>query len=258
MSARTYFQELEFDLPSKLLEELVRLFGEMPAGPLNAEALGHVEEEQGVYQLFKDGQLVYIGKTDAEAGLKKRLSRHAAKIQSRRNLPVEQVTFKAIRVYVFTAMDLESLLISHYREAGQQPDWQHSGFGSNDPGKERDTTRVKETNFDAQYPIDLDFQVTIEADGNAITVAELLQQMKKQLAYNIRFETRRGGGRKPHQDLEDAEVQLPSKTGTVLSFLKLAKRELGASWRITALPGYVIAYKNDRRPIPSGTIIEAD
>lgn len=256
MSARTYFQELEFDLPSKLLEELVKLFGEMPDGHLNAESLGHVEEEQGIYQLFKDDQLVYIGKTDAEAGLKKRLARHAAKIQSRRNLSAEHVTFKAIRVYVFTAMDLEALLINYYKESGLQLEWQHSGFGSNDPGKERDTTTFKKDHFDTMYPIDLELEVTIEMENNTITVADLFKQMKKQLDYNIRFQSR-GGGRKPHQDLEDAEVTLPSKSGTVLSYLKIAKRELGTNWKITALPGYVIAYKNDTRKIPSGTTIEA-
>lgn len=255
MPLRSYIEELEFDLPSKLLEELVALFDEMPAGQLDADSLQSVDEEQGVYQLFKDGQLVYIGKTDSEAGLKKRLQRHSVKIQSRLNLEISQVTFKAIRVFVFTAMDLESLLIKHYREQGQRPDWQHSGFGSNDPGRERDTTKVKPENFDYKYPIDLDQTVTIESDASDISVADLLSQAKKQLSYNIRF----AGGRKPHTDLREATVNLPKNEIAVRALLKLAKAALGDAWQITALPGYVIIYK-ERAPkkYPSGEVIEAN
>lgn len=257
MPTRDYIEELEFDLPTKLLEELVKLFEEMPAGKLSAASLNRVEEEQGVYQLFKDEKLVYIGKTDSDAGLKKRLLRHAFKIQSRKNLNVEQVTFKAIRVYVFTAMDLEALLISHYRDKGQRPDWQHSGFGSNDPGRQRDTTKVKPENFDAKYPIDLSIIVSIDSDSDKITVAELFRQMKDRLSYNIRFQTS-GQGRKPHPDLNEAEAQLPdTKEATVLNLLKAAKRALGKNWRITALPGYVIVYKDDNSKYPSGTAIES-
>lgn len=258
MTTRDYVEELEFDLPTKLLEELVKLFEEMPAGKLSSSSLGRVQEEQGVYQLFKNDQLVYIGKTDSDAGLKRRLSRHAEKIKSRKYLDVEQITFKAIRVYVFTAMDLESLLINYYKETGQRPSWQHSGFGSNDPGRKRDTTTVKESNFDANYPIDLDVIVPIEAESLILTVSELFIQMKNHLPYNIRFETVSGGGRSPHHELSETEVHLSTQRDSVLNFLKAAKRALGKNWQITALPGYVIIYK-ERAPkkYPSGTIIEA-
>lgn len=257
MPLRNYIEELEFDLPSKLLEELVKLFEEMPNGQLDAESLQAVDEEQGVYQLFKDGELVYIGKTDSEAGLKKRLLRHSIKVQSRLNLEVSQVTFKAIRVYVFTAMDLESLLIKHYRDKGQRPEWQHSGFGSNDPGRERDTTKVKEENFDYKYPIDLDIPVEVESVGLEISVADMLSQAKRQLSYNIRFQS--AGGRKPHADLGDAMVQLQENRATVRELLKRAKSALGEAWQITALPGYVIIYKERAlTKYPSGEIIEAD
>jgi hypothetical protein len=255
MLLRSYIEELEFDLPSKLLEELVSLFDEMPAGQLNEDALQSVNEEQGVYQLFKDGQLVYIGKTDSDAGLKKRLQRHSIKIQSRLGLEVGQVTFKAIRVFVFTAMDLESLLIKHYKSQGQRPEWQHSGFGSNDPGRERDTTKVKEENFDSKHPIDLDARVSIESDHSEISVADMLSQAKKQLSYNIRFQT--AGGRKPHSDLSEASVALPSSSSTVRELLKLTKGTLGGAWQITALPGYIIIYREKASTrYPSGKVIE--
>src|SRR5690606_35236653 len=98
----SHFKDFEFDLPSALLERLVLLFSEMTPGALNDETVEGVPEAQGVYQLFFQDELVYVGKTDADAGLKRRLLRHARKIRARSNLTPESVTFKAVRVYVFT------------------------------------------------------------------------------------------------------------------------------------------------------------
>ncbi|WP_124675875.1 GIY-YIG nuclease family protein [Burkholderia cenocepacia] len=74
-----YFKDLEFDLPSALLNQITTLFNEMVPGPLTSTALARIPEEQGVYQLFFKNKLVYVGKTDADAGLKVRLLRHSKK-----------------------------------------------------------------------------------------------------------------------------------------------------------------------------------
>ncbi len=130
--------ELEFDLPGALLAQLVKTLDEVEAAPLLPEYVSNIPEQQGVYQLFHKTDssldLVYIGKTDADAGLAKRLQRHSRKIQHRRDLVVEDVFFKAVRVYVFTVADLETDLIKHYGGVKKVP-WNGSGFGSNDPGK---------------------------------------------------------------------------------------------------------------------------
>jgi hypothetical protein len=96
--AQSYFTNLEFDLPKALLNELTRRFDELVSGQLNDSNLTKVPEAQGVYQLFLDDQLVYVGKTDAEAGLNKRLLRHCNKIQHRKDLPSNRVSFKAVRI----------------------------------------------------------------------------------------------------------------------------------------------------------------
>jgi hypothetical protein len=97
---------------------------------------------------------VYVGKTDAEAGLLSRLTRHSKKIQHRIGLTPASVLFKAVRVFVFTAIDLETQLIAHYGGTNIV-EWNGSGFGSNDPGEKRDTTTYKAGHFDAQFPIDI-------------------------------------------------------------------------------------------------------
>jgi hypothetical protein len=149
------YREFEFDLPQALLAHLVRTFDSVEDAPLTPESVTEIPEAQGVYQLFHQRRLVYIGKTDAEAGLKQRLGRHAWTVQHRRNLDTSEVSFKAVRVFVFTALDLETQMIRHYRCTRPVP-WNDSGFGSNDPGKERDTTNAKAEGFDAQFPVDLD------------------------------------------------------------------------------------------------------
>ena len=109
------YREFEFDLPQALLAHLIQAFDTMGPGPLTPEVVELIPEAQGVYQLFHRGTLVYIGKTDAQSGLRQRLSRHAWTVQHRKNLDPLEVSFKAIRVYVFTAIDLETQLIQHYK-----------------------------------------------------------------------------------------------------------------------------------------------
>lgn len=249
-----YFKDLEFDLPAALLAQLVGLLDGMTPGLLDEETVLSVPEQQGVYQLFFDGELAYVGKTDAEAGLRQRLLRHAKKIRSRRNLHQSQVAFKAVRVYVFTAMDLEELLIMHYRNVGIRLAWNLSGFGSNDPGRNRDKSAVTEKHFDSLYPIDLNYTACVIQPENDHSVAEILRQLKAQLAYTVRYQNAGGRSRRPHVDLQEASVRLNSEESSVLDMLRQIKAALGQEWQITAMPGYVIIYK-EKESYPHGTVI---
>ena len=100
------FVEFEFDLPDALLTSLVDVFGKIAGAPLMPANVTDIPEAQGVYMLLLRNEIVYIGKTDADAGLRKRLERHAWTIQHRSGLASTDVTFKAVRIFVFTAMDL--------------------------------------------------------------------------------------------------------------------------------------------------------
>ncbi|WP_324005249.1 GIY-YIG nuclease family protein [Aeromonas hydrophila] len=255
MSTYQCFEELEFDLPSALLNQLVTLFHEMPEGPLNAEAVQKIDDAQGVYQLFLKGKLVYIGKTDAQAGLRARLLRHSTKIRSRRNLAHDTIGFKAVRVFVFTAMDLEELLIKHYKASPTPPIWNLSGFGSNDPGRNRDHTVLKAGHFDKSYPIDLDLVVELTTKNGQASAAEVLSQLKEQLAYNIRFEGKTSNSKSPHPDLVATNIHFPTNKDTVLNILRIVKIALGSEWQFTALPGYIIGYR-EKTTYKEGITIE--
>lgn len=248
----TGYREFEFDLPEALLARLVVVLDAMGAARLNAESLAEVPEAQGVYQLFLDDHLVYIGKTDAEAGLNKRLVRHARKILHRTDLDPARVSFKAVRIFVFTAMDLEAELIRHYGGTKALA-WNGSGFGSNDPGRQRDKTRVEDNNFDGQFPIDIDRKIDI-AIAAGTTAADALATLKAALPYTFRFEGSGGRSRKPHRDLEDTSVSALDGPISARSAVEHIVRALPAGWQATALPGYIILYK-ERVKYPRAEVI---
>lgn len=245
-----WFKELEFDLPVALLRSLVDLLDGMGRAPLDAAIVAQIPEEQGVYQLFLDDDLVYVGKTDSEAGLNQRLARHAKKIQQRQGLDPKRVSFKAVRIYVFTAVDLEKQLIKHYStKSATALAWDQSGFGANDPGMERDTTKLKSGHFDLLYPIDIDVGLNTPSIAGESSVAEALSKLKIEVPYIIRFQNKEGKSRKPHTDLASTRITIPSSAHTARDILRLVRDTLGVEWQITVLPGYVIVYK-ERKHYP--------
>jgi hypothetical protein len=250
------YAEFEFNLPEALLKELVRKFDSMASAPLTESNVAAIPEEQGVYQLFlTDGSsLVYVGKTDAAAGLRVRLGRHARKIQHRLNLDPDIVQFKAVRVYVFTAVDLETQLIEHYGGLSAVS-WNGSGFGSNDPGRERDTTTYKADHFDARYPIDIDRTLSFPIPAQA-TAAAILRSLRLAVPYLIRAQSLRQGSRAPHPDLDATIVTIdPKRPMTPEGIIAQTVRQLPKGWHATMLPSHIIIYKDDNRNFPSGRLI---
>ena len=248
-----WYTEFEFDLPGALLAQLIGVLDGLETAPLNNASLLTIPEEQGVYQLFLDDRLVYVGKTDAEAGLHNRLTRHSKKILYRRGLDPARVSFKAVRIYVFTAMDLEADLIRHYGGV-KAIDWNGSGFGSNDPGRERDTTKIDPENFDAIFPIEIDREIAF-AIAAGETAASALARLKDALPYTLRYQNRGGRSRKPHPDFEETVLSSLSGPVTPNTILKYIVTVLPAQWQATALPGYIILYKEAPREYPQAEVI---
>ena len=237
------YAELEFDLPAALLRDLVKTLGQVAKVPLLTEHTMILPEEQGVYQLFLDDEPVYVGKTDSESGLMSRLTRHSRKVLHRKNLDPARVSFKAIRIYVFTAVKLEGDLIRHYGGVSGLA-WNGSGFGSNDPGRERDTTKNKATNFDYQYPADIDRDVDLSLPARC-SAAAALNIIGASVPYTLRMQ-KPGGGRKLHRDLEETMVVCPSGPTSFRAAIAAVVRQLPMGWQATKLLGYVILYKETK------------
>ena len=181
------FQILEFDLPNALLDQVIKMFNVMKPARLTPQAANSIPNAQGVYQLFHCGKLVYVGKTDSEAGLARRLYRHAKTIQGRHRLSVGDMEFKAVQVLVFSAMDLETALIKHYKKCKTAPVWNGSGFGNADPGRKRDTTALKDDGFDANYPVNIDMPLKTQWTQNA-TAFDVIRFLGSEVPYTIRHE----------------------------------------------------------------------
>lgn len=250
------YAELEFDLPGALLRAIVEMFDDMAPADLTADNLKGVSEEPGVYALYSKatGDLYYIGKAESSKGLHNRLTRHMRKIDGRQHIAPSDVLFKSIRVFVFAAMDLEASLIAHYGGTKQVP-WNHSGFGSNDPGKERDTTKYKADHFDTAHPIRMDVAfVTIEP--GSYTVAEIMQILKDGLPFLLRFQRPNPNSKKSFDpDFLATNVTVPSTGMTTRELVELCVKALPKGWHATAFPSHIICYKNDTRKFPSGVQI---
>jgi hypothetical protein len=233
------------------LDHLVGVFDGMEAAPLNVGNLAIVPEAQGVYQLFLDGHLVYIGKTDADSGLLARLTRHSHKIKHRQRLDPERVSFKAVRIFVFTAMDLETQLIKHYGSGGGAL-WNGSGFGANDPGRNRD--RSTPGRFNRQFPIDIDRPLATNVTGR-LTAAQVVLRLKAALPYDFRFQSRSTGGTRPHEDLEATHVTIPDDANTARGIVAELTRQLPPGWQATALSALLILYKESADDYPEATVL---
>ncbi|HMG48850.1 MAG TPA: GIY-YIG nuclease family protein [Allosphingosinicella sp.] len=244
------FRSFEFDLPSALLEQLIAILDGMEQGSLLPNVTQAVPNAQGVYQLFHNGKLVYVGKTDAESGLRQRLSRHAWTIQSRHKLDVTEMSFKAVEVLVFSAMDLEKALIGYYKKRKEHPTWNGSGFGSNDPGRKRDKTALKQDGFDANYPINIDIGLEAGALGPS-TALEVLTQLMPSVPYTLRHERTEDA----LAELAATNVAVPKDPGTLRSGIEAICAALPTGWQATRLPGRVIMYRELVEDYPGGEII---
>lgn len=237
------FIEFEFDLPDALLQRLIAIFDNMQSARLVLSNLSVIPDAQGVYQLLQGDKVVYIGKTDGDAGLKQRLTRHASTIRHRKGLFVEDIGFRAVRIYVFTAMDLETELIRYYVLQGHSS-WNKSGFGSNDPGRNRDDTNLKAGHFDLIYPIDIDVPLELSFPSGS-SIASALAALRSYVPYTFRFEGA-GYGRSAHNDLHTALMPVVAMPLTTRKIITSALAILPSGWQATLLAGRVILYKENK------------
>ena len=139
----------EFDLDRGIRAQVVERLESSPLLPLSRR-VGPVSS--GIYALYFQGSLVYVGKasrgtTKSKRTLRARLSEHARKIAGHQNITLADVECRYLTFtsewWVFAA---EFALITHYG-----PQWNESGFGSKTPGKGRPgTDRVSRWN--EQFP----------------------------------------------------------------------------------------------------------
>jgi hypothetical protein len=237
------FAEFDFDLARAVLEQLVEAFDSLPVGLLSPTVIQHMGRGQGVYQLYIADQLRYVGKA---SNLPARLSRHYRELSARQNLDITALGFKALYIHRnWTTWTTEEAMIRHF---GVENLWNTSGFGSNDPGHNREDTAEDDT-FNNQYPINPDIPCTwIGPQTN--TAWEILTALKDadKLPYLLRFHRvtrkfQRAIDREAQEQLQQTQITIPRANMTVREVLIEIAKQLGAGWQATQFKGRLILYK---------------
>ncbi len=244
------YAEYELDIIKALHDYLPPIIDTVAHVPLTAENISRLPAQaQGVYVLLESGVPMYVGKTDSEHGFRDRLARHFFTLSARKNLSIGAVSFKAVRIMVFTVVDVESTMIDHYTK-GNKDSWQNTGFGSNDPGHRRENQRA--SRFDKEHPVDIDLPLSLPA--GAKNLLELLIDLKDGLPFDFRYETDsfiNAKGEKDyvhytkgHADQRGATVSIPKGGMTLREVLRdVIVPGLPDGWVVTVFPGRVILYK---------------
>lgn len=246
------YDEFEIDVEKVMRAELPAHLNSIEAAPLTREAIGLIPERaKGAYVLYDVDVAVYAGKTDAKHGFRQRLERHHFTLQHRKGFDISRMRFKAVRIMVFSNFDVEAILIDELRRLNAAAlAWNNTGFGSNDPGHNRENEEPGE--FDRNLPINID--MPLEGCPLGPGKHEALPAMltlKKWLPYDFRFQVDAGPNGKPvhfskgHADhrLPTSIVSIPDTPWTMRDFLLELLRVLPDGWRVTVFPGRVILYK---------------
>ena len=228
------YGEFELDVEEVLREKLPLFFGALAPMPLTISVIDTLpERSKGAYLLFRgdDPRPVYAGKTDTTHGFRDRLARHAWTVQGRQNLDPGEMRFKAVRIMVFAALDAEAILIREMRNL--MPGaliWNNSGFGSNDPGRNRDGQRP--AYFDQQFPVDVEFEMP-DFPTEPMPVLAVLDALKQRIPYLLRH----GGLPSDHR------ASIPKGKQTVRRVLAAAMSALPPGFQATVLHGRIVVYK---------------
>ena len=139
----------EFDLDRGIQEQVVE---KLKASPMLDLTEGVGPPSSGIYAMYFQGHLVYIGKasrglTKSKRTLRSRLAEHRRKISGRQNITLAEMRCRYLTFmsdwWVFAA---EFALMAHY-----QPEWNDSGFGSKTPGAGRPGTH-RVSRWDERFP----------------------------------------------------------------------------------------------------------
>ncbi|MBL7497320.1 GIY-YIG nuclease family protein [Frankia nepalensis] len=210
---------------------------------LTTANLARLEPRPGVYELYLLGDRVYVGKADRS--LPERLEKHRIKLSGRYGIDIRDVAFRCLYVEEdLEAAAPEKMLISEYRrrDPNRRIVWNTNGFGNNDPGRNRDDSLVKVAHFDAKYPIDLN--ASLPALGAGIReMRAYLESVKFALPFTFRYDKSPATKR----DLSSSSVELRGGPLTPRELMWEAIRGLPTGWQATALPGYLILYRENRR-----------
>ncbi len=237
------FDDFDIDLVSALQEQLLAAFVKLDTGPVGTDLLSEHPDGQGVYLLYYESELVYVGKADS---LRRRLNEHHAKIDGRRGIEVSSMSFKCLFLSNnWAALAPETSLLAHFKKIKKSPKWNGNGFGPHDPGRNRETTNKPPQGFDARYRITDQWPCDWIKAGEW-NCLELLLVLKAKLPYLLRFQvSNKNSLKNGHPEYNDIVINVPNQSMPSRDLLRLIADNL-PGWQATVFPGHMILYKEDR------------
>jgi hypothetical protein len=235
--------QFDLNLAKAVVEQMVAAFDALEPVALSSANLLAVPPAPGVYQLLHRRCLVYVGQ--AADTLQGRLERHRSTLSGRRGIAIEDMQYRALVVNRnWSTLATEQALLSHYRGS---PAWNNSGFGSNDPGRNRDQTAEKSGHFNVQFPINIDFPAVPSVLGLR-DARVILERLKETAPFIIRFDS------SAIDALRRAEV--PEVSGnSIAAVLTAIGQALGPNWQVSALPGRVLIYRESGQAYPNAVVV---
>ena len=249
----------EFDIAGPLFEQMCADFDLLTPIVLSKPNLAKVGERPGVYALHHAGDLVYVGKADADA--RGRLSKHWKQLHGRVGIDPGDVSFRCLHfAHTWDPFQPEAHMIARYG-----PAWNHRGFGPNDPGRQRDRTNLADSHWHVKYPLNPAYPCQGVPSGQ-YDVLELLRTIAKDAPFWVRFQGNREGrtaqGRRlyedAHSDFAAAEViEVPQSGMGASDLLLLAVSSLPNpdEWQLTQLPSHLLLYRERDATYPRMTCL---
>jgi len=235
-----------FDFLTTVSNQLIERLDSLSVTWLTDDALLALSEfqttrnsAQGVYLLHEGDAPRYLGKAK---NVHVRLRQHLRKLSGRQNINLQEVGYKALLLdnSMSTAAN-EELLIEMYE--GRFDDmWNGGGFGTKDPGKNRDTTVPGK--FDQEHRIIRDFPVENIQDQE--TISSLFNKMKRELPYLFRSAI---------GDAKSTSLDLTGVERNAESLLRAALQALPSGMHAAILAYGMVAYNNAPRHYPLSVVV---
>jgi len=238
--------DFQLSVESALRTQLLEKFDSLKPEPLTKETIDKrlpgSEKYPGVYQLFEDGDRVYIGKADRD--LRERLRQHLWKLSGLQR--VGTMTFMCLRVSQDLApLTHEKTLIGAY--SGDNNLWNGKGFGPKDPGKERDET--KPSRFYKEHPINARIECSY-MKPDTYSALDFLKQLKKGLPFLFRYQSFTGkNGQQTAERYGKVPITVPMPNMAAEDLIRLAAMTLsahGGHWIAQKFVSHVVLYEGNK------------
>ncbi|HET6568326.1 MAG TPA: hypothetical protein VFG50_10210 [Rhodothermales bacterium] len=222
-----------FELGPAILQQLLVKLDSLDTHPLtNTVSAKH----PGFYQLFLDGNPVYIGKTSRTVG--ERLREHVKKLRGR--IPLSRMACKFAYVEDPSLVDISEGALIRFFDQINAAEWNHSGFGSKATGFNRG--QQVSSDWSGLFAPDLWWPVEAGANSDR-TLGQIVAQVARQAP--ITFSIPRNF-RAPFNAEHSDSINRPVATKPFVVWVRWIRMLLAEGWRIkeTDTGWYIV--KEDR------------